>query len=179
MPVTRSNRPSSTRGCASSGVYPRACSGSRAARRGVEAERIHFAERLPWPQYLARYRLADLALDTFVYSAGSTAVSALWAGVPLLTHAGPTNAARMGASICAAAGLPEMICDSHAAYEERAVALAAHPEQRHALRRKLAAQRATAPLFDTTGFARSLETAYRMMWQAYHDCAAPRSLRVT
>ena len=35
-----------------------------AANRGVAAERLVFAPRLPLPDHLARHRLADLFLDT-------------------------------------------------------------------------------------------------------------------
>ena len=59
-----------------------------AAARGVDAMRLIFGERLPAQDYLARYRAADLALDTFPYNAGTTASDALWAGVPLVTLGG-------------------------------------------------------------------------------------------
>lgn len=135
-----------------------------AEMRQVDPARLIYAARLPEAEYLARYRLADLFLDTFPYNAGSTAVAALYAGVPLLTRAGQTNSARMGASICAAAGLPETICHSTEDYEAKAIHLATHPRELAALRRQLADRRATAPLFDLPGFARSLEAAYQEMW---------------
>ena len=42
--------------------------------------------------------LADLLLDTSPYSSGATAVTALAAGLPLLTCPGDSFASRMGAS---------------------------------------------------------------------------------
>lgn len=34
--------------------------------------------------YLARFQLADLVLDTFPYNAGTTASDCLWAGTPIV-----------------------------------------------------------------------------------------------
>ena len=131
----------------------------------VEPERLVFAKKLPMPEYLAQYRLADLFLDTSIYSAGSTAICALWAGVPLLTLPGNTNASRMGASICAAAGLESMICQSVAQYEQRAVYLATHPEELSAMRHQLETR--TAPLFQLQQQVQNLELAFHKMWTAY------------
>ncbi|NER33330.1 MAG: TIGR03032 family protein [Oscillatoria sp. SIO1A7] len=136
-----------------------------ARTRGVEASRLVFAQKLPEPSYLARYRLADLFLDTFIYNAGSTAISALRAGCPVLTRPGKTNASRMGASICAAAELESLICASNAEYEERAIYLATHPEELTKLRRHLTENWQRLPLFDLPTFARSLEAAFWQMWE--------------
>src|SRR5262249_35544809 len=98
-----------------------------AAARGVAAERLVFAARAPLPEYLARYRLADLVLDTLPYNAGTTANDALWAGVPVLSCTGACFAARMAGSILHAAGLPELVTATLADYEKRALELARDP----------------------------------------------------
>ncbi len=59
-----------------------------AQARGVAPERLHFAPRVAPPEYLARFQLADLVLDTFPYNAGTTASDCLWMGTPILTRAG-------------------------------------------------------------------------------------------
>ncbi|MBW4497181.1 MAG: tetratricopeptide repeat protein [Oscillatoria princeps RMCB-10] len=135
-----------------------------ALKRGVAANRLVFAQQLPVAEYLARYRLADLFLDTFVYSAGSAAVAALQAGVPVLTLPGIANASRMGASICAAALLPEMICSSQEEYERRAIYLGNNLDELAAIRGKLAENQSSAPLFYPRQFVRHLEEAFRQMW---------------
>ena len=76
---------------------------------------------------------------------------------------GETFAGRVGASLLSAAGVPELITHSAEEYEATALALARDPARLKALRQKLAAARATAPLFDMTGFARGLEAAYEAM----------------
>jgi hypothetical protein len=57
--------------------------------------------------------------------------------------------ARMGASICAAAGLESIVGDSTASYEQTAVRLATHPDELARIRRELQAQRDTRPLFQS------------------------------
>ena len=134
-----------------------------AASQGIKPERLIFAPNLPFQQYLARYSLADLFLDTFTYSSGSTGVCALEAGVPLLTQPGNTNASRMGASLCAAAGLESLICNSIAAYEEKAVHLATHQEELAGIRQKLQNNRDTLPLFQPQQLVAHLEAIYQKL----------------
>lgn len=150
-----------------------------ALARGIDPARLRLAARVPLADYLARYRRADLFLDTFAYNAGATAAGALRAGLPVLTKPGTSFMSRMGASLCAAAGIPEMVCADLHGYEERAVALATRPDELAALRRQLADARDTAPLFDARGFARQLEAAYRAIWKHHHDGSSARSIEVS
>lgn len=138
-----------------------------AHRRGVEAKRLIFAEKIPNSEYLARYRLADLFLDTFIYTAGSTAISALWAGCPVLTRAGNTNASRVGASICAAAKLNSLICNTSNYYEQRAIDVATNPQLLAYYRHHLTTNRHKLPLFNLAGFVGNLEAAFRQLWENY------------
>ena len=144
-----------------------------AEQRGIAGDRLVFAKRMPLPEdHLARHRLADLFLDTLPYNAHVTTTDALWAGLPVLTRIGETFAGRVAASFLRAIGLPELITTSRQAYRERAVELARNPGQLQALRRKLAANRSTAPLFDMDRFARHLEAAYEAMY-ARHEASLP------
>jgi predicted O-linked N-acetylglucosamine transferase (SPINDLY family) len=85
----------------------------------------------------------------------------------VLTLAGAEPAARTGASILAAAGLPELIARSTAEYEAIALRLAAGPRPTvdHA-----------APLFDSTRLARNLERGYRAMWERWDRGESPADL---
>jgi predicted O-linked N-acetylglucosamine transferase (SPINDLY family) len=139
----------------------------QAENLGIEPNRLVFAANLPHADYLARYHLADLFLDTFTYNAGATAVGALWAGLPVLTCPGETYTSRMGAGVCAAAGMPELICSSPEHYQQRAVELGNHPEQLKALKARLAEAVKTAPLFNSQLFVRELEQAFSKMWQSF------------
>ena len=130
---------------------------------GVDAGRLIFAPQLPVAQHVARLAAGDLFLDSLPYGAHTTASDALWAGLPLLTCRGRAFAGRVGASLLTALELPELITENMASYEALAVALARDPARLAALRDRLAANRSTAPLFDTATSTRAIEAAYEAM----------------
>ncbi len=134
-----------------------------AVARGVNAERLIFAKRVPLPEHLARHRLADLFLDTLPCNAHTTASDALWAGLPVLTCLGETFAGRVAASLLDAIHLPELVTTSLEDYERRAIELATNPDKLAGIKRKLAENRLTTPLFDTKSYTRHLEAAYTAM----------------
>jgi len=149
-----------------------------ARARGVGPERIVFGARLPAPEYLARYRSADLFLDTLPYNAGTTASDALWTGLPVLTLRGEAFAGRIGASLLQAVGLPELIAATPEQYEELAIALARAPRRLADIRAKLAGNLGTAPLFDIAASARHLEAAYARMYERHLSGSAPADISV-
>lgn len=134
-----------------------------AQRAGIDPARLVFQPKLPHPQYLARYRHADLFLDTWPYNAHTTASDALWAGCPVLTLPGRTLASRVAGSLLHTLGLPELIATSVDDYVARAVALGRDAQARDALRAKLQAARSAAPLFDMARFAHDFTRAVRWM----------------
>jgi predicted O-linked N-acetylglucosamine transferase (SPINDLY family) len=144
-----------------------------AAARGVDGGRLVFAPRIPYSEHLARLSLANLFLDTAPFNAGTTASDALWAGLPILTRVGDSFAGRMAASLLNAIGLPELITTTLEAYEQMAVDLAAHPEKLMIIKRKLAENRLTTPLFDTKFFTKHIEAAYITMYERYHAGLQP------
>jgi predicted O-linked N-acetylglucosamine transferase (SPINDLY family) len=151
-----------------------------AARRGVAPERLIFAPRLPErADHLRRVRLADLFLDTFYYNAHTTACDALGAGVPVLTCYGEAFAGRVAASLLHAVGMPELVADSHADYEEKAARLGTQPELLSAFKAKLEKNKASHPLFDTPLLVRHLESAYGGMFERYKAGQGPQHIFVT
>ena len=150
-----------------------------AEMRGVAPTRLVFSGRVSAEDYLARFLAADLFLDTLPYNAHTTASDALWAGLPVLTLAGTCYAGRVGASLLAAAGLPDLVTTSPAQYEALAIALARAPERLGAMREQLDQGRLIAPLFDTMRFTRNLEAAYTQMHARYHAGRAPDHITIT
>jgi predicted O-linked N-acetylglucosamine transferase (SPINDLY family) len=128
-----------------------------ATARGVAGERIVFAPKIHNPEHLARYRLADLFLDSVPYGAHTTASDALWLGVPVLTLSGRSFAARVCGSLVRAAGLPEMVCATPDEYVHRAIALAQEPTELARHRATLAAQRDRCDLFNMEKLVKRLE----------------------
>ena len=149
-----------------------------AERRGVAPDRLVFAPKIQLADHLARSAQADLFLDTMPYNAHTTGSDALWAGVPLLTCLGSTFASRVAASLGRAVGLDELVTHSLQDYEAMALKLAHDPAHLRALRRRLARNRDTYPLFDTARFTRHIEAAYTTMWQRYQNGAAPEAFAV-
>ncbi|TCJ14733.1 tetratricopeptide repeat protein [Parasulfuritortus cantonensis] len=144
--------------------------------RGIAPGRLVFAGALPRADYLARYRAADLFLDTFPYNAGTTASDALWAGLPVLTLAGTAFASRVAASVLRAIDLSELVATTQSAYEALAVELATTPDRLNQIRERLAENRATARLFDSPRFTRSLEAAYSAMMEQFQNGVAPDNI---
>ncbi|MFS2081400.1 tetratricopeptide repeat protein [Telluria sp. Tellsp131] len=128
-----------------------------AEARGVAGSRLLFAGRVAPADYLARFRLADLFLDTNPFNGGTTASDALWAGLPVLTWAGQTFCSRMAGSLLCAVGLPELVTHALEDYEALAIALGNDRPRMDALRARLAANRDASPLFDTPRFVRDYE----------------------
>lgn len=127
---------------------------------GIDGARLVFADRLPdKTRHLARHRLCGLMLDTPVLNAATTALDALWSGLPVLTEPGPVFGARIASSFLRALGLDDMIMGSREAYEDRAVHLATHPEALADIHGRLASARYSHPLFDIDAFCRNLEAA--------------------
>ena len=144
-----------------------------AKTRGLNSERLIFAERMPLPDHLARLRLADVFLDTLPYNAHTTASDALWAGLPVLTRIGETFAGRVAASLLNAIGLPELITSTSQEYETLAIELATNEAGVANIKTKLAQNRLTKPLFDTQLFTQHIEAAYSAMYQRYQSGLAP------
>ena len=149
-----------------------------AVARGIVPERLIFAPKLPMPEHLARHRLADLFLDTLPYNAHTTASDALWAGLPVLTHAGNTFAGRVAGSLLRAVGLSELITTSLEEYEALALQLACDGEMLGRLRVRLAQNRRTYPLFDTERYTRNLEAAYLRMRERWRAGCPPAAFSV-
>jgi protein O-GlcNAc transferase len=149
-----------------------------ATAAGIAPERLIFAPMLSQAEHLARLSLGDLFLDSLPCNAHTSASDALWAGLPLLTCRGKTFAGRVAASLLQAVGLPELIAENLEDYENLAVKLAEERDWLLALRRKLADNRLTRPLFNTDLYRRHIEAAYGRMFEIYRRGEAAKSFIV-
>jgi len=149
-----------------------------AINRNVDPSHLVFTKRMPHAEHLARYKLADLFLDTFPCNAHTTASDALWAGVPVLTLQGQSFASRVAASLLTNIGVPELITHSKEEYCSLAVELASNPDKLAAIKTKLAQNRLTTPLFNTKLFARHIESAYQAAYDRYHAGLPPDHIDV-
>ncbi|MBI5719203.1 MAG: acetylglucosamine transferase [Burkholderiales bacterium] len=142
---------------------------------GVAPERLVFAPRVSPADYLARFTLADLVLDTFPFNAGTTASDALWMGTPIVTLSGRTYISRMAGSLLSAVGLPDLVTTSLADYERLAILLGRTPARVATLKRHLAEHGRSSPLFDVPQIVRDIESAFeRLALQAHEGPDARR-----
>jgi predicted O-linked N-acetylglucosamine transferase (SPINDLY family) len=146
--------------------------------RGIDPDRLIFAPRMPLPEHLARHKAADLFIDTLPYNAHTTASDALWAGLPVLTCMGKSFAARVAGSLLLAMGLPELIAETQADFESKAIQYAKNPAALASIRRQLSANLSTSPLFNAPLFTRHIEQAYRVMHARQQSRLAPEHFAV-
>jgi len=149
-----------------------------AAARGIDCLRLIFANRLPISEHLARHGLADLFLDTLPYNAHTTCSDALWAGLPVLTLMGHTFPGRVAASLLSAVGLSELIANTQEEYVSLAIELATNRKKLDGIRERLAKNRLTAPLFNSTLFAKNLETVYIKMYERHLEGLLPECINI-
>ena len=140
-----------------------------AEKHGIDSKRLVFAKRMSITEHLARFRQADLFLDTLPYNAHTTASDALWTGLPVLTLMGESFASRVAASLLNAIDLPELITTTQSEYEVLAIELGKNIEKLNVLKQKLITNCLTGPLFNTPLFTKHLETAYMQMMDRYWE----------
>lgn len=134
---------------------------TEAKQRGIDSERIIFADNAPYEEYLARLQLADLFLDCLHYGAGSTAANALMMGLPLLTLPGKTFVSRLGASVNAAAQKSDWICKDKNDYLAKAKYWGTHLEELHEVKKGWVEAVQQSSLCDVAGFVSELENSFK------------------
>lgn len=149
-----------------------------AEKKDIDPSRLVFAGNVAVEEHLARYQLADLFLDTFIYNAHSTATEALWAGLPIVTMAGKSFASRVSASLLHSVGLSELITDNLNDYETLVLELANNPDRLRFIKDKLSHNRLKKPLFKTEGYTRNLEKAFERIHLNFLDGKPPQPIFV-
>jgi predicted O-linked N-acetylglucosamine transferase (SPINDLY family) len=145
---------------------------------GIAAERLVFLPRLPHADYMARYKHADLFLDTLPYNAHTTASDALWAGCPVLSCTGRTFAGRVATSLLHQLGLPELACEDEEAFMAMATQLGNDRDALITLRNHIAQQGTQSTLFDMQGYAADFHRALQAMSARYRIGRKPIDLDI-
>ena len=150
-----------------------------AEKRGVKGDRLIFAKyEVNHEDHLAKYKLADLFLDTYPYNAHTTASDALWAGLPILTCSGRSFASRVAASLLNAVKLPELITYSSKDFELKALDIAQNPKVLQNLKLKLDKNKFKEPLFNCKKFKENLEKAFKKMHSHFKSRLKPQTFEV-
>ena len=132
-----------------------------AKNRGVDPNRILFAEKMQTLQeHFERMKLADIFLDTFPYSAHSTAGDCMKVGLPIVTLMGNSFASRVAASILTSIDMKELIAHNILDYENLATRLALDINELNKIKKKLTEKVNKSSFFDTIKFTKKLEGLY-------------------
>ena len=109
-----------------------------AVKHGVDPGRLVYATRVPKVEdHLARYRLADLFLDTFPYNGHTTCSDALLSGLPVVTYVGSGFSSRVAGSLLHDLELHELATGSYSEYKEKILSLAFNADLRNQLQASL------------------------------------------
>jgi protein O-GlcNAc transferase len=137
-------------------------------RQGITADRLIFRfHTASYKEHLDMYNDIDIALDTFPYNGTTTTCEALWMGLPVVTLAGDRHASRVGMSILANIGLPELVADTLDRYIDTAVSLAGDLNRLRSLRTSLRRIMKGSVLTDADKFTSGIETLYRGIWKKW------------
>jgi protein O-GlcNAc transferase len=138
----------------------------RFAGHGIDPGRIILVGAVPAiAEHFRAVGEVDVGLDPFPFNGGKSTCDALWMGVPVVTLAGTSLMGRIGASLLARAGMPELVARDEDHYLQIAIELARDLPRLAAMRSGLRRRLEHSVLFDGQAHTRELERAYRQLWQ--------------
>ena len=150
-----------------------------AEAQGVEGSRLIVAPRTDDKiSHIDRHRCADLYIDTYTFSAATSATDALSAGLPVLTKRGSTAQSRLAESLIRATGVPQLIVEDRQAYIETAITLAKNPDQLKNHQKALRDALPNAPLFDAHRMVRQFDMIYDHIITRYRAGLKPEHFDV-
>jgi predicted O-linked N-acetylglucosamine transferase (SPINDLY family) len=138
------------------------------AARGVDPQRLHLSAAIPGRREALEYwSQADIALDPFPYNGATTTLETLFMGVPTVALLGDRFSARMTAGYLHALGLQEWVATDFESYINKAVALAAQPQQLHVWRYQLREHLLASYAGNPQRFAHPWLSAVRGLWRQW------------
>lgn len=147
---------------------PRADLLARFARHDITPERLVLRARAESiTDHLDLYNTADCALDTMPYTGTTTTCEAMHMGVPTVTHAGPTHASRVSASLLTTVGIPEWIASTTDDYITIATRAYESGKRTATQRAGLRSDLAASPLCDEPAYTARVADAFRALWQQW------------
>ncbi|MBC3830230.1 tetratricopeptide repeat protein [Undibacterium amnicola] len=137
---------------------------SRFMQFGIERNRLDIGFSSPSWEVLKRI---DIGLDCFPHNSGTTLLETLYMGIPFITLQDRPPVGRIGSSVLMGMGRPEWIATSEEEYAQKAIILAHDIEGLVHMRKTMRQEMEASMLMNEDAFARSVEKAYRQMWQIY------------
>ncbi|MBN3728447.1 O-linked N-acetylglucosamine transferase, SPINDLY family protein, partial [Burkholderia sp. Ac-20379] len=134
---------------------------------GIAHDRLDLQPRAQIAVYLQQHHHVDLCLDTFPYTGSTTALNALWMGVPTVTIRGATLAGSAGAVWMSSAGLDQFVARDTDDFVAKAVAFANNPQELAALRSSMRERCRNMTSFQPPRVAQGVADAMRMAWRRW------------
>lgn len=146
---------------------------ARFKRGGIDPARVEaIGYTKDTNSHLGLYSRVHVALDTAPYNGTTTTCEALWMGIPVVTIEGDRHAARVGASLLRAAGLPELVARTPEEFAAIAGSLAQDRGRLDSLRTGLRGRLRESTLLDAAGYSGRFHALLRTAWRAYCRNAA-------
>lgn len=143
---------------------------SRFMRYGIDRSRLEIGFSSPSWEVLKH---VDIGLDCFPHNSGTTLLETLYMGIPFVTLTDRPSVGRIGASVLTGMGRTEWIASTEEEYAQKALILAHDIDGLVHMRKHMRQEMEASALMDEPAFARSMEKAYRQMWQHYCEEPAP------
>tara|TARA_B100001175_G_scaffold295438_1_gene283483 strand:+ start:398 stop:2341 length:1944 start_codon:yes stop_codon:yes gene_type:complete len=131
-----------------------------AKKNNINIKKIIFAKHLPNNEHLKRIALADIFLDTFPYTAHTTASDFIRMGVPLITLVGESFASRVAASILNEVNLNELVTKNKNDYQNLAIDIGNDKKKLSNLKDKLKGSISKSNLFNSILYTKHLEDLF-------------------
>jgi len=131
-----------------------------ALKRDINPNRLIFSPLIDFDKRLLRYKFCDLFLDTFPYTAHSTANECLWSETPLLTLAGESFQSRVTFSLLKNLEMDELITYSIEEYEKKAVDIGSNKLLLEQIKHKLDQSIKKTSIFNMPNYVKNLEKGY-------------------
>jgi predicted O-linked N-acetylglucosamine transferase (SPINDLY family) len=131
-----------------------------ALKRNINPNRLIFSPIIDFDKRLLRYKFCDLFLDTFPYTAHSTASECLWSETPLLTLAGESFQSRVSFSLLKNLEMDELITYSIEEYEKKAVDIGSNKLLLEQIKNKLIQSVKKTSIFNMTNYVKNIEKGY-------------------
>ena len=144
--------------------------------KGIEPDRIIFADRLPLNKHLGRLKFADLFLDTYPYNAHTTCSDALRVNVPVLTLKGKSFASRVAASLNNSIGMKELNLNTLEEYKTLAIKIANEDDYLKKLKLRIKENKINSKLFQIIEYTKNIEKAYEIIYQKFINNEQPDNI---
>jgi len=149
-----------------------------ALKRNINPNRLIFSPLIDFDKRLLRYKFCDLFLDTFPYTAHSTASECLWSGTPLLTLVGESFQSRVSFSLLKNLEMDELITYSIEEYEKKAVDISSNKLLLEQIKNKLIQSIKKTSIFNMANYVKNIEKGYLEIYKRKQEERDPDDIYI-